>query len=204
MVSTPFSVTFNRSDADFAAVKLQDMTVPFGRYIYLSACVATTAQITANGVAYHGPSGSGLTNGTKYYTSSADNSSGNLVSSAPGGGAVATTIAPQPGCIMNYFATPVCVSDSSKSGCKTGDYVFTSEGLMSPAVPSGQAAVSFQIHLMLDLFDSVVVDNATGQITSLANFAVVVGRKDFSGSHFKNAEFKIVPMTRMDQTNSQL
>jgi hypothetical protein len=77
---------------------------------------------------------------------------------------------------MNYFTSPLCVADSSQSGCKTGDYIFTSDGLVSPKVPSGQAAVSFQIHLMLDLFNSVVVDKDTGQITSLANFGVVVGR----------------------------
>ena len=181
LISTPFSVTFKRTDTDFVSVKIQDVSVPFGRYVSVGLCQTGTVIVNLNGVKYDGKNNtSGLNFGDTLYTKKADNSAGSVATSGPavdlsftgGNGA---------GCSAVYFPSPVCVTDSSQSGCQANDLIYTSSGSAANATGkegSGYVAnATLKVNLLVDLYDSVTLDGtSTGMnVVLVPNVLAVIG-----------------------------
>ncbi len=177
--SSPFTATFQRSDADFAGVTLKEVAVPVGRYISISICQTSQVDILFDGVKFDGPNGTLFNYQDPLYTVKTDNSTGTISNSA-GTGAVTTTMTNSSGCPSSPLPIPVCVTDSSLSGCMKGDVVYTAEGRVKNTlddVPADVVAnVSLKLFLMVDLYDSVAVDSGTGQIAAAPNVQAVVGK----------------------------
>ena len=177
LVTDPFTYSFNRADANFAPVKLQDVLVPFGRYTNLNVCFNTQVQIKIDGGIFSGHSNTAINSGDAIYTTSATNSAGAVSHTNPGT-AVATTISVSTSaqnCAQNFSPKPLCITESGTTGCQPGDVVETAP-VVQTADAGPQADVSFSIFLLLDLDHAVFIDSTTGQIQDVANVQVTVGQ----------------------------
>lgn len=183
LISTPFSVTFNRTDANFASTTVSNVSVPFGRYTGVNLAYASTVGITLNGVKFDGDGNyncssppSPISPGATLYTASAANVAGAINTTGP---AVALNFANPSQAVTGYFPSPICVTDSSQSACQAGDLVFTSSGAAANSKGNGKgmgaAGVSLTINLLVDLYDSVSLDGGSGLVLNIPNIAVVPG-----------------------------
>lgn len=178
LITDAFSVTFNRSDADFAGLTLKDVTLPFGRYAAISLCQTSSVSAKLDGVTFDGPSGAALTYGGTVYTVKTDNSTGTIATSV-GSGAVTTTFSNSAGCNSTYFPQPLCVTDDTQTECVEGDIVYTSAGEVANdkgGTTPDTGKVTLQLFLMVDLYDALAVDSDTGQIAGAPNVLAVVGK----------------------------
>ena len=180
LISTPFSVTFKRTDTDFASTSLANIAVPYGRYVSVGLCSTGVTTVNMNGVKFDGQNNAGGLNlGDVIYTGKADNSVGSIKTTGP---AVDLTFTdPYAGCAVTVFPSPVCVTDTSQTGCKPGDLIYTSTGATTNTQGDGKgvntAKASFKVNLMLDLYDSVTMDGSSSglNVTQISNVIPVVG-----------------------------
>lgn len=178
LITDAFSATFNRTDADFAGLTLKDVSIPFGRYVAVSICQTSEVAVKFDGVTFDGPNGAAFNYGAALYTVKTDNSAGTVATSA-GSGAVTTTFTNSAGCYSTYFPTPLCVTDTSQAECSEGDTVYTTAGEVANdkgGTTGDSGKVTLQLHLMVDLFDSIAVDSGTGQVAGAPNIAIVIGK----------------------------
>jgi hypothetical protein len=185
LISTPFQVTFKRTDTDFASVPISNIALPFGRYTSVGLCSDGTAAVTLDGVrldgngSYNCSDSSPLPASATVYTSSAANSPGAITTTGPA--TALTFVAPWgPGCSDTFFAAPLCVTDDTQQECKAGDVVYTGTGAatnLKGGNGKGTNAVnaSFKLSLLVDLYDGVVIDAGAGMVLDIPAVQPILG-----------------------------
>lgn len=166
-LSGSYKVTFNRTDADFAKVSLASANVPQGRFVGVYLEMEQKRDVLLNGNTYYGSTDGGFVSGTtKLYTvaGKTGDQAGSISTTGPTGTLISGVA--KPGSTAGahdssktFFATPVCLG-ATNAKCATGD-TFVS------------TATAPQITLMMDLYDSLVVD-ATDLQVAFSGYPIAV------------------------------
>lgn len=182
LITDPFSVTFNRTDKNFASTSVSDVSLQYGRYVSLGLCYADSVDVTLDGVKFDGNGSyncsepSPLAAESVIYSSKATNVAGTVSTTGP---AVATAFTDVTGCAITYFPAPICVTDTEQANCKQGDVVYTSTGATDNTKGDGKGKVtvttSFKINLLVDLYDGVVIDGGVGKILGVPAILAMAG-----------------------------
>ncbi len=182
LISDPFSVTFKRTDTNFANASVSNITLPFGRYVSLGLCFAGSTDVTLDKVKFDGngsyncSASAPLTANSTISTVKSVNEDGSIGTS---GDAVATSFNGSTGCSITYLPSPICISDSSQSNCLSGDLVYTGDGSIDNTKGEGKGKgasnVSFKISLLVDLYDGVVIDGGVGKILGVPPIFAMAG-----------------------------
>ncbi len=156
VASGTYPITFKKTDTDFAAVTVGTAGVEAGRYIGVQICYNSARSVKVNGDIYDGPTSGAISSGTALYSTGTE---------ATAAGSVTTSVTASPTTLANYtvgngtsqcsesyFVKPVCVTTSGTTGCEATDTVIDT----STTPPN--------LSVMLDMYDSVGVDAATGAL----------------------------------------